>query len=70
VVAGITGALLVVPLLAVVSAGVRSLMSPDELRPENVDPLDPYHGKAGPSDPRQRRMLMGIATGIVRRRRG
>jgi predicted PurR-regulated permease PerM len=69
VVAGITGALLVVPILAVVSAGVRSLMSPDELRPENVDPLDPYHGKAGPSDPRQRRMLMGIATGIVRRRR-
>jgi predicted PurR-regulated permease PerM len=70
VVAGITGALLAVPTIAVVSAIVRSLLSPDEPRPHDINPLDPLHAKSGPVDPVQRRKLLRIPTGMVTRWRG
>ena len=51
VVAGIVGALLAVPLVAVLNAGVRSLMSDDPGTPEQVDASDPLDadvpGQAG-----------------------
>jgi predicted PurR-regulated permease PerM len=70
VVAGIAGALLIVPLIAVVTSGVRSLLATPETGPEEVDPLDPTHGRPGtPAPPRPRRLLTTLATGMVRRRR-
>jgi predicted PurR-regulated permease PerM len=60
VVAGITGALLAVPTIAVLSAIVRSLLSPDEPRPDDIDPLDPLHAKAGPSEAKERRRLLRV----------
>ncbi|WP_051342064.1 AI-2E family transporter [Pseudonocardia spinosispora] len=69
VVAGVIGALLAVPLAAVIAAAVRSLASPDEPQPRDVNPLDPDFAKAGPGDPAARRRLLRIATGIVRRPR-
>lgn len=49
VVAGIVGALLAVPLLAVVNTAIRSLTSPVEQLPAEVDPLRPRH--ANPVEP-------------------
>jgi predicted PurR-regulated permease PerM len=60
VVAGITGALLAVPTIAVLSAIVRSLLSPDEPRPDDIDPLDPLDAKAGPSEAKERRRLLRV----------
>ena len=65
VVAGITGALLAVPIIAMLSAIVRSLLSPDEPRPHDLNPLDPLHAKSGPVDPKQRRKLLRIPTGMA-----
>ncbi|MGD9531892.1 MAG: AI-2E family transporter [Pseudonocardia sp.] len=50
-VGGIAGALLAVPLLAVVNSAVRSLRSPadEHVRPEDVHTLDP--ADTGPADP-------------------
>ena len=45
VVAGIIGALLAVPLLAVVTSAVRSLSATAEQGPDEVDPLDPRQGR-------------------------
>jgi hypothetical protein len=44
VVGGIAGALLAVPLLAVVSAAVRSLVRDDEPAPQTVNAVDPHEG--------------------------
>ncbi|WP_345414300.1 AI-2E family transporter [Pseudonocardia xishanensis] len=44
VIGGIPGALLAVPLLAVVSAAVRSLVRDDEPPPHTIDPVDPHEG--------------------------
>jgi predicted PurR-regulated permease PerM len=66
VVAGIVGALLAVPLVAVATAAVRSLASRDEPRAADINPLDPHHAKAGPIEPRVRRKLMRIV-GLMRR---
>ncbi|HEX4361227.1 MAG TPA: AI-2E family transporter [Pseudonocardia sp.] len=68
VVAGITGALLAVPIIAMLSAIVRSLLSPDEPRPHDINPLDPLHAKSGPVDPTERRRLIRIPTGVTLRR--
>lgn len=72
VVAGITGALVAVPLVAVFSAGIRSLIATAETGPEDVNPLDPYQAKAGPAEPRPTRRLRTLAAGatsaIIRRR--
>ena len=65
VVAGITGALLAVPIIAMLSAIVRSLLSPDEPRPRDLNPLDPLHAKSGPADPTRRRKLLRIPTGMA-----
>jgi predicted PurR-regulated permease PerM len=43
VVAGITGALLAVPLLAVINTAVRSLVAPVEQKPADVDAVKPRH---------------------------
>jgi hypothetical protein len=43
VVAGITGALLAVPLLAVINTAVRSLGAPVEQSPADVDAVKPRH---------------------------
>lgn len=45
VIAGIPGALLAVPLLAVITAAVRSLTSPVEPSPLLVNAVDPRHGQ-------------------------
>ena len=65
VVAGIAGALLAVPIIAMLSAIVRSLLSPDEPRPRDLNPLDPLHAKSGPAEPKRRRKLLRIPTGIA-----
>ncbi|MCW0215479.1 MAG: AI-2E family transporter [Pseudonocardia sp.] len=44
VVAGIPGALLAVPLLAVVSAAIRSMTAPAEADPDTVNAVDPHQG--------------------------
>jgi predicted PurR-regulated permease PerM len=62
VVGGIAGALLAVPLIAVITAGVRSLVAPYEPPPHEVDPLDPRHAKAGPPEPRAPRRLRRVLT--------
>jgi len=67
VLAGIVGALLSVPLIAVLSAAVRSLLSPHEPGPEDIDPLDPLQARAGPADPKHRRLLLRVTTAIRRR---
>jgi predicted PurR-regulated permease PerM len=46
-VAGITGALLAVPLLAVLNTAVRSLPAPAEQRPATVDAIDPRQAQPG-----------------------
>lgn len=48
VLAGITGALLAVPLLAALNSGIRSLASGDTA-PEEVDPTDPAQGQPPPA---------------------
>lgn len=63
VISGIAGALLAVPLVAVISAGVRSLVTPAGPNPSEINPLDPRHAKAGPIEPRQRRRPVRVATG-------
>lgn len=45
VVAGVTGALLAVPLLAVVNTAVRSLTAPTEQRAELIDAVNPRHAQ-------------------------
>jgi predicted PurR-regulated permease PerM len=47
VISGITGALLAVPLLAVLNTAVRSFSAPTEQRPATIDPVDPRHAVAG-----------------------
>ncbi|WP_084211141.1 AI-2E family transporter [Pseudonocardia acaciae] len=73
VISGIAGALLAVPLVAVISAGVRSLVTPAEPNPAEINPLDPRHAKAGPIEPRQRRRLVRVgaaaSSGLKRGRR-
>ncbi|PVY96519.1 AI-2E family transporter [Actinomycetospora cinnamomea] len=68
---GVPGALLAVPLVTVVDAGVRSLVRPSDadLDPATVDPLDPHSarpewlgGDASPSP------LRGRLAGLIRRR--
>jgi putative heme transporter len=48
VVAGIIGALLAVPLVAVLNAGIRSLMADDPGTPMQVDATDPMHADVPP----------------------
>jgi len=50
VVAGIIGALLAVPMVAVLNAGVRSLLSDDPERPQQVDAQDPLEADV-PAEP-------------------
>jgi putative heme transporter len=72
VISGIAGALLAVPLVAVISTGVRSLVTPAEPNPSEINPLDPRHAKAGPIEPRRRRpvrVATGVSTGLRRSRR-
>jgi predicted PurR-regulated permease PerM len=72
VVSGITGALLAVPLVAVLAAGVRSLVSAEQVEPEAINPLDPDDAKSGPVDSARRRRLLRVASGaagLSRRRR-
>jgi predicted PurR-regulated permease PerM len=67
VVAGIAGALLAVPLVAVVTAAVRSLASPDEAHSTDINPLDPMHGRYRPAEPKAHRRLIRVASGMIRR---
>ncbi len=64
VAAGVVGALLAVPLLAVLNAGIRSLRAPDEPPPAAVDPLDPDQATLTPrSRPRLLTRLLRWFTG-------
>jgi predicted PurR-regulated permease PerM len=49
VIAGIIGALLAVPLVAVVASAVRSLLDDDEARPDELDPCDPSDAAEPPA---------------------
>jgi predicted PurR-regulated permease PerM len=60
VVAGITGALVAVPLVAVISTGVRSLMAATEPLPEDVNALDPVQARPATAEPPSRRRLMVV----------
>lgn len=57
VVAGITGALVAVPLVAVVTTGVRSLLAGHETLPEDIDELDPDQARPATAEPAERRRL-------------
>ena len=61
VVGGIVGALLAVPLIAVGTAAIRSLLTRDEPRAEAINPLDPHYARAAPAEPRARRKLLRLA---------
>lgn len=70
VVAGITGALVAVPLVAVVTTGVRSLLAGTETLPEDIDELDPDQARPATAEPAQRRrlrVLVGRVKNLVRR---
>jgi hypothetical protein len=69
VVAGIAGALLAVPVIAMSTAVVRSLLAPGEPPPTAVNPLDPLHGRPGPGEPGQRRRLRMLVDALSRRLR-
>jgi len=69
VVAGITGALLAVPTIAMLSAIVRSLHSSDEPHPHDINPLDPLHAKSGPVEAKQHRGLLKVIAGMAARLR-
>jgi predicted PurR-regulated permease PerM len=61
VIAGITGALVAVPLVAVVSTGVRSLLASTETLPEDINSLDPEQARPATAEPAQRRRLRATA---------
>lgn len=61
VVAGITGALVAVPLVAVVSTGLRSLLAGTEPLPEDIDSLDPVQARPASAEPPERRRLHALA---------
>jgi putative heme transporter len=70
VVAGITGALVAVPLVAVVTTGVRSLLAGTETMPEDIDELDPDQARPATAEPPERRRLralVGRVKNLVRR---
>ena len=69
VVAGITGAMLAVPTIAMLSAIVRSLHSSDEPHPHDINPLDPLHAKSGPVEAKQHRGLLKVIAGMAARLR-
>lgn len=50
VLAGVVGALLAVPLLAVINTAVRSLVSPTELAPQTVNAVDPHQAQPGTNE--------------------
>jgi len=50
VIAGVVGALLAVPLLAVLNTAVRSLTAATELAPETVNPVDPHQAQPGTNE--------------------
>lgn len=52
VLAGVTGALLAVPLLAVLNTAVRSLAASNEQQPELVDAVNPRHAQLAPEQVR------------------
>jgi predicted PurR-regulated permease PerM len=57
VIAGITGALVAVPLVAVLTSGIRSLLATSETSASQIDSLDPLHAEAGGAEPEPRRRL-------------
>ncbi len=67
VIAGITGALLAVPLVAVLSAAVRSLAATAEQPPDDINPLNPLHAKPGPIDRTRARPLRVAAGRLLKR---
>jgi putative heme transporter len=69
VISGITGALLAVPLLAVVNTAVRSLNSDRRPPPGSIDAVDPRHALPGtePAGPRGPSRLTRLLRGIARR---
>jgi len=68
VIAGVVGALLAVPLLAVLNTAVRSLAAPTELAPETVNAVDPHQAQPGtnenhlPEPGRIAKFLRGLRT--------
>ncbi len=50
VIAGVVGALLAVPLLAVLNTAVRSLAAPTELAPGTVNAVDPHQAQPGTNE--------------------
>ncbi|HTK60754.1 MAG TPA: AI-2E family transporter [Pseudonocardia sp.] len=64
VIAGITGALVAVPLVAVLTSGIRSLLATSEAHASQIDSLDPLHAGAGGAEPQERRRLRRLAARV------
>jgi predicted PurR-regulated permease PerM len=60
VVAGITGALVAVPIVAVLTTGIRSLMATSETTANHVDAMDPLHAGTSAAEPKERRRLRAL----------
>ena len=67
VIAGITGALVAVPLVAVLTSGIRSLLATAETTAAHVDSLDPLHAAGGSPEPRQSRKLRALVSRVKER---
>lgn len=64
VIAGITGALVAVPLVAVLTSGIRSLLATSEAHASQIDSLDPLHADARGAEPQERRRLRRLAVRV------
>lgn len=64
VIAGITGALVAVPVVAVLTSGIRSLLASSETTAAHVDSLDPLHAAGAAPEPRQNRKLRALVTRV------
>jgi predicted PurR-regulated permease PerM len=61
VIAGIIGALVAVPVVAVLTSGIRSLLASSETSAGQVDSLDPLDASTSAAEPQQRRRLRALA---------
>jgi predicted PurR-regulated permease PerM len=68
VISGIVGALLAVPIVAVVTTAIRSLNAPFEPPPHEIDPLDPRHARPGPPQPDTPVGLLDLVKKLLARR--
>jgi len=66
VIAGITGALVAVPLVAVLTSGIRSLLATAESTAAQVDSLDPLDASNAGAEPHERRRMRALLARVKR----